>query len=234
MNQPDKKQLTVLQQKINICYTKAKGLVVNDKKGLELAATWLGQVNAAIKAVKGDFDKAVKDAFAAHKSITALRKKHLDPLEAAKQIISGKLSSYHSEQKRVEREEEERRWQEAQEKKREEEKEVRRKEDEEREATANHLDDLGESEAAEAVREEDVPVTIAPLRVEPVKKEELPNGLHFRDNWKYRVNNLKEVPVEYLLPKQVDDTILKHVAKQSKGAAKIPGIEFYNEPIPIK
>lgn len=52
-----------------------------------------------------------------------------------------------------------------------------------------------------------------------------------RDNWKYRVVNIKKVPDQYLLPpeERVNKSVLNALARSQKDKASVPGIEFYSE-----
>lgn len=52
-----------------------------------------------------------------------------------------------------------------------------------------------------------------------------------RENWKYRITNIKKVPETYLVPVEdrVNKSVLNALARSQKDKAAVPGIEFYNE-----
>ena len=86
----------------------------------------------------------------------------------------------------------------------------------------------------------DEPAPPATLQVSaPVEEAETKvQGSHgstagMRDNWKYRVTDIKLVPEAYLLPadERVQKSVLNAIARAQKDKANIPGIMVYNDPI---
>ena len=59
------------------------------------------------------------------------------------------------------------------------------------------------------------------------------SSAQLRDNWKYRVVDISQVPENYLVDPEdrVNRTKLNKMAKSMKDDATVPGIEFYNDPI---
>lgn len=56
-----------------------------------------------------------------------------------------------------------------------------------------------------------------------------------RDNWKYKVVDVSQVPEHLLVPpeERVQKAALNAMARAQKDKAKVPGIEFYNDPTPM-
>lgn len=88
-------------------------------------------------------------------------------------------------------------------------------------------------QAQEAIRKEQE----AKLQAEVKSGETLPvvpstvdkvEGISIKQIWKYRVSDANAIPKEYLIP---DDKKLGMLARDTKGALKIAGIEFYSEDI---
>lgn len=233
MSTDQEQKITELQRGINMCHVTSKSLAVKTAPDLNRASEALKLCNQYIKAVHDDFDGPIQKAFQAHRAMTALREKHLAPVERAKALINSKVSAYQQDEQRRLRVESDKRIADAREKKRKEEEAAREREKEQREKTAAHLKEAGEEEAADAILEEPIEIPEAPVEVAPVVEEEKPEGLHFRANWKYRVIDIKKIPEQYLIIK-VDDKMLKQLAKKTEGTAKVEGVEFFNEPIPIQ
>lgn len=82
----------------------------------------------------------------------------------------------------------------------------------------------GDSAFAEEILN-NVPQVGIPTVINPESKAE---GISMRDNWKYRVTDLTILPKEYMIP---DEKLLASIAKAKHDGMKIPGVEFYNEPI---
>lgn len=57
---------------------------------------------------------------------------------------------------------------------------------------------------------------------------EKPSGISMKKNWKARITNADLVPRNYMI---VNEKMLDGIAKSTKGALKIEGVEFYSEDI---
>lgn len=82
----------------------------------------------------------------------------------------------------------------------------------------------GDSAFAEEILN-NVPQVGIPAIVSPDNKAQ---GISMRDNWKYRVIDVNLIPRDYMMP---DDKLLTSIAKAKHDGIRIPGVEFYNEPI---
>ena len=64
--------------------------------------------------------------------------------------------------------------------------------------------------------------------IQPVIAREVPKiaGIKTRTVWKYRIVDAAQIPREYMIPNEV---MLGNVARSTKGAVKVAGVEFYSE-----
>ena len=182
---------------------------------------------AEIYANVGEDMKAVK---AKTKELDTLRKSLTKPLDESKKRIMeffkppltalGKVESiinlamvgWNREQERI-RQAEEARLQEAQ-----------RKETERLQKLAAKAEQRGdeskkeEFEGRAAVVESTVPAVAT--KVEKI------SGLRTRTDWKFRIVDINKIPREYMMP---NEKAIGEVARATKGAIKIDGVEFYPE-----
>lgn len=160
------------------------------------------------------FFKPHKDAAnKLHKNLCASEKEQLAKVHPGLQHLDNEMKTWDAEQKRKRLEEERRLTEEA-----------RKRAEEEQLQAAIEAEKDGHEEEAEAILNEK-PV-VAPVIIKETKSE----GPSYRDNWKFRITNERAVPREFLMP---DETkIGKHV-RAHKGATSIPGVEPYNDPVPV-
>lgn len=59
------------------------------------------------------------------------------------------------------------------------------------------------------------------------------SAAQYRDNWKWRVVDIDQVPEQFLVPveERVQKATLNAIAKSQKDKAMVPGVEFYNDPV---
>ncbi|MDZ4346141.1 MAG: hypothetical protein U1E51_27325, partial [Candidatus Binatia bacterium] len=114
------------------------------------AGELLRSIKALEKSVSDTFDVPIEAAHKAHKAILAAKAQHMDPLVKAEGIVKGKMGVHIQEQERI-RAEQQRIADAA----------ARKAEEDARLAEAQVLEEIGETEAAEAVIEE--PIVTAPV-----------------------------------------------------------------------
>lgn len=92
-----------------------------------------------------------------------------------------------------------------------------------------------EAEAAAANRPP--PAPLPPLAPPPPEPSRSVTGHYgsstgLRDNWKWRVKDIAQVPEAFLVPPEdrCQKATLNAMARSQKDKASVPGIEFYNEP----
>jgi hypothetical protein len=212
----DNKQL---QQETSLVISKATTLTINNNKDYEFAGSMLVELKTYMKKVQ-DFWKDAKEA--AHKAWKNICEKEfamLEPLKIAEGEIKSKMAQYQREQ-----EAKERAIREELERKQREEAERLLKEAQEKEAAG---DKLGADLLLARAELLDQTAPVAAFQKATAK------GVSSRKVWKARVVDETQVPTEFagIVIRPVDVKALNELAKATKGKAKIPGVEFYEETI---
>jgi hypothetical protein len=186
-------------------------LVVKNQETYDGAFSLGRSIKALIQAVEDTFDPICEDANKVHKTATAARKKHLDPLEIAKSLVARKMTTWNTEQERK-REEAERKERER----------LEKIEEDRRLKEAAKLEEQGLNEAAEEMLEE--PIIIAPpsesARVKRYEVEK-PKGVSHAQNWTFDIIDVSKLSREYMIPDEVK--IRKLVKAVHKDAEKLVG-----------
>lgn len=210
--------LTIERPDTTVIASESKSLVdvclayeVIDQKTYEFAGEHLRNLKSMQKQIKGELNPSIEKANAAHKELTGLRKRHLEPVQNAESSLKSKMAAWHAEQERIRREEE-RRLRE----------EERKREEEKRLAEAEALEKQGKEEEAIAVIEQ--PVVTAPVVVKSTTPKV--EGVSMRETWRFVVKKESLIPRQFLM---VDEKKLGAHARSMKGAANVPGVEFYAE-----
>jgi hypothetical protein len=205
------------QQETNLTVQKAEALMIANNTDYEAAGAALVEIKTYNKRVT-DYWKEPKDnAYKAWKGICAKEKAILDPLNQAEGLIKQKMATYQREQEAKERairEELERRQRE--------EAERLFREAQEKEAAGDMLGaDLAMAQA-ELVESASPVATIQTASA---------SGISSKKVWKARITDETAVPVEVagIIIRPVDEAALNNLAKATKGKAKIPGVEFYED-----
>jgi hypothetical protein len=205
------------KEKGNAAIQQAEAMEITSHQSFELAGEWLRDLKTYVKRVQ-DYWKPLKDAaYKAWKEVCGKENAILKPLGEAETIVKRKMAEYQMEQEAKERalrEELERRQRE--------EAERLLKEAEKKEAEG---DTFGADIAlAQAEMMESAP----PVATVQQPKAE---GISTKKVWKARVIDESKVPVEVagIVIRPVDLSALDKLAKASKGTAKIPGVEFYED-----
>lgn len=176
-------------------------IAVTNQETYVKANEQIGKLQAVRKAIVERFSDPKKKAAEAHKSICALEKEFLNPVD--QQISNFKRATerwYLAEQNRIRAEEER-----------------KRKEAEEAARLAAEAESAGEEEMAqEAV----VEATLAQANVTAMPKV---SGTTMREVWKAEVTDINAVPREYMI---VNQAALDKIAQTMKGQLNIPGVRF--------
>ena len=198
----------------------ANELSVTDGESYATAAKYTQGYAARKKEIEDYWREPKQAANRMHKDLVAREKTMLQPIEQANTIVQNKMKAYITEQERIRRQAEE---------------EARRLREEEakrllEEAVKAEAEGDAESAAmnmamAETVSEMDVAPSVAHL--EPLKVE----GVSSRKTWKARVTNETLVPAYYnnMELRTINSSMLNTIARTTKGTAKIPGVEFYED-----
>lgn len=189
-------------------------LTVTDDGSFARGGEMLLEIKRRAKAVEERFKEPVSLADKAHKALTALRKSVLAPFEQAETTIKGKIGTYQMEVERKRREEDAHLR-----------KEAEAKAEADRLAKAQEQMDKGDLKGCEKTLE--APLKFDPPRIltpEPTKVA----GVSFKDDWKFEITNINEIPMEYMVP---DEKAIAKVVKALGSKANIPGIRIWAEKV---
>lgn len=222
----------------------ATALKVVDNATYERAGLILQQVAGLASKIKSFFKPHRERAHAAHAALCKSEKDELAKLDPLDKHLRNEVKAYNAKLEAARRAEQARLDAEAREAARaareKAEAETRalqaeadRKALEARNAEIARLQAEGQTKAAMAAAAAPVVVTqVAPVAPAPVARFIAPDtkpkvaGLSDRMVWQYRVTDLSLVPLQYLA---LDTAKVRAEMNASKGQAKIPGIEFFQE-----
>ena len=212
-----------LAQSAELSVREAQAISITDNPQYNSASQLLVEHKQRIKIIQDYWSKPKTAAKAAHQEICDKEKAMLAPFTQAETIIKGAMLVY---QRKIEED------------RRAAEREARQRQQEEANrlmAEALKAEQEGRAKEAEAVMVEAVAVEQKPVVVEtyiPPKAA----GISIKKTWKARVIDEKLVPAYangpglYLIEIRVINTsALNNIARDSRGAAQIPGVEFYEE-----
>lgn len=191
---------------------KARAIVIKTNEDFTAADQFSMGLKALEKEVDAAYDEHIAAAFAAHKSLVAKKKKYAEPIDEARKIIRAKMGAYQDEQEALRVAEEARLRIEA-----------KKKAEDEALARASAMEAAGQQEEAAAIIE--APILTAPVSLAksvPKAQTVIPRP------WTFRITDINLVPRAYLIPNEV---MLGAQARSTKGAVKVPGVEFFQRPL---
>ena len=204
---PDGREIQNAVMKAQI---EAKMLVVNSPESYRMADVFCVQIAERENKVKDNFAKSKQAAFLAHREICAQEKGHLDGWAEIRKTLKGKMDKWRVEEeiRRLQEEEKQR--------------EINRKLAEEAaQAQALEAERLGEKALAEAIINQTV------ISAPPIVKSEIPKiETRIRYTWRARIVNPLIIPDEFW---DINEQKLNARARETKGTAIVPGVEFYSE-----
>ena len=213
----DQKESIRIQEKNNQISTTVSELKVNDDITLQKAVGYLQVIKLARQDVESVYKQPKSEASAAHKAIVAEEKKSLVPLDTAESKLKKAIQDYqtHLRQIQMQLEAEAR-------KRREEEAQKLLEQAAQKETDGNDFGAGLDLAMAESIS------SFAPTVQTSVASAE---GLSTRSTWKANVVNEELVPddVMGIVIRPIDMSALNKIARDSKGKAKIPGVEFYQD-----
>ena len=223
-----------------------KGLRVRSATDAQSAADLKKKLRVEWKKWEEERKKIVDPQGAAIKAANDFFKRDPGPLsilEAAGEIITGKLTAWTVEEQKKEQERQAIAEKAAE--------EVRQREQEEADKLreeAEALEDEDPDRAQELHEQaEEKLETAMTTAAEPVKQAAIPKGFHTRENWTYEVTD-KELLIkqaasqieegtrmginlsELLLP---NEKMLNDLAKSTKGNLEVPGVRIFNKPVGV-
>ena len=224
-----KMEVAIKEKVIPPIVLKANEFQVSNESDNARAAEFIREIKKGQKQVIKLFKNPKEKANEAHKAVIASEKLLLDPLEEAEKTVKDRVSEYITklaeiriENERKMREEEARIAEEiAKENARIEEEarkaeEVGDKEKQNKLKREAEIKEIKDRQDAEARQEE---ATMTHLINTPAKT----TGVYTTTTWTWEVENLADVPREYLI---VNEKMLNGIAKSTKGSIKVPGIKF--------
>ena len=205
----------MLEKNITYVSKLEQEIVIKSEADCEKANVVLKNIKEMIKKVKETFDPIITKAHSAHKEAVAQRDKYVKPLESCEKAFKIRIAGYLEEQDRIRQ----RLQQEAEEK--------ARKEAEKLQARAEKAEAKGNTEKADELRQEaEIKQSIVP----EIPKARKPEGFSVRKVWKGKIVDESLIPREYLI---VDESKINKVMNATAGEMKIPGVQAYQEIIPM-
>ena len=187
----------------------ANAFVIQTQEDAAAVDAFCVNLKALEKEVDAGYDDHIDAAFKAHKALVAKKKLYAEPIAQARSIAKGKLGVWQDKQRVIA----------------EQEAAIARakaKKDAEDEALARaaRAAEFGDDKGADEIIS--APVVVEPVKVAAPAK----TATVFQTRWKARVVNASLVPDEYWV---LDEQKIGAVARATKGAIKIPGVEIYSE-----
>lgn len=190
-------------------------LTIKDQDTASVAAEWRARAQAHAKALNDERLLMTEGARATVKRINDAFNEKIDELKRQIAKVDKALLAFQREQQEQARRQRE---------------ELERAQREERE----RLEAEAKEQGLEAPPE---PPPIVPVEPTPEPPRTI-QGSHgsktsTRDNWKYRVVDISQVPEDYLVPpeERINKSVVNALVRSQKDKTNIPGIEVYNEPI---
>lgn len=199
-------EIIEIEEKALKLYESTKEVTISNQQEYDGEGMRLMDIKKRYKEIDGKRKELVRPFQDATKRLNEFFKKPLEWYKSAEVNIKTAILKYERE-----REEEQRKLEEEVEKKR-----------QKLEKRAERYQEKGNGGKAEELLREAVGVSLVTKPVEKVA------GISKRDNWKYCIKDVSQIPREYMIP---DEKRLGQIAKASKGLVKIPGVLFYNDPI---
>lgn len=220
----DVQELAESSKRDAFAFVQAHKIEVIDVASCQDAANLRKVLGEKIKTVETRLAPAKSWAHKLHAWFCDLERDAIGPLRQLDAFEQSSISEFNAAQRRV-REAEERRIAEAQ----------QREAQDRAAAEAAHFESAGQHEMAEAVVAEAIAAP-APVVVLPTLAQQV-TGLKFRRTWKWRFSGNNEARAMTLIPREylcVDEKRLNKYATAMREAAKVPGIEFFYEDVPVR
>jgi len=214
----DKKVVSKIEKETKDIVAQAKSITITNQAQYEGANVFLRADKMLQKSIKATFDPIVDSAYRTYKEAGNKRKEFLEPVQDAEKVVKNIMIAYDDKMEAI-RIEEQRKI------------DAKAREEEERKrkelaARAEKWAAKGKTAKAEELQEQAEEVEVVAPVVAP--KVEKVAGVSFKQNWSAIVIDETKVPREYM---QVNTMALNRIAKATKGAIKIPGVEFKMEKI---
>ncbi len=187
----------------------AKAFTITTQDEAAFVDNFCVNLKALEKEVDIAYDEHIDAAHKAHKSLVAKKKVYAEPITEARRIAKGKLIAWDDQQKAIAVIEDARLRAEA-----------KSRAEDEALARAARAAEFGDDKTADAIIS--APVVVAPVAAYVAPK----TATVLQTRWKARVVNPAMVPDEYWV---IDEQKIGAVARATKGALTIPGVEIFSE-----
>lgn len=214
MENINNEQEQLIEQDVNLIVEQSKGITISNEKDLQSATDFTKNIKQAMKKVNDFFEPIKKSAYATWKGITAKESEVLKPLEEAEKIVKGAMIVFINKQKEeaLKREAELRKQQEAERQKQIE--EARQKEAEGKTEEANEI-------IEKTIQQEEIDDTLV-VGFEKPKAD----GMITKIDYEVIITDENKVPAYFngICLREVNTSLIKKLAIQSKGKVQIEGI----------
>jgi len=194
---------------------KAQAMVIIDDESNAVAANLLLAIKDLRLKIGDSFDPIIFKAHQAHKEAIAQKKKAEAPLIEAENIINPKMGAYRQKQEQ-ERQAEIRRQEEL----------SRKAMEEDKIQDAIEAENNGDPVEAEAILNDD----LLPAPAPKVEKLVIPEGIAFRENWYFEIEDTVKIPRVFMTPNEkAIGAFVRSVKDKRKAEQTIPGIRVWCE-----
>jgi len=208
-----------IENEVNPVVAAAQSLVVNDATSCTQALELGKACSAKIKLVEDTLGPAKRKTREAYQEVMRVMNSFIDPLEAAKKLLSGMAYKW-------QKAEEERKRKEAEEARRlaDEEAAAKRKvEEDARLVAAERLSNAGMKEQADEMLETPIVVEVEEVAA-PAPKVKV-KGTSTQENWQFEIEDVTRIPRLYMTPDLVK---IGKLVKALKGETNIDGVRVYD------
>ncbi len=222
----ENQEVEQVAQKASLLVQNAMTIKVIDATTQHQASQALLAITNLRREVADTFRPMKEAAFRAHRTICEQEKKHDQPLADAERAVKTQIGTFVAEQQRLAREAEEAARKTAMEAAQ---RESRAEAERQAIEDAVALEAIGDTEGAQAVLDHPAPAPVRYVAPAPIAPQvaQVP-GVVTREDWDFRITDESLIPREYLL---VNESALRALGKNTKGKAKVAGVEFYPKQI---
>ena len=208
-----------IESEVNPVVAAAQSLVVNDATSYTQAMELGKACSAKIKLVEDTLGPAKRKTYEAYQEVMRLMRSFIQPLEAAKKLLSGMAYKWQKAEEDRKRKEEE----EARRLAEEEAAAKRQAEEDARLAAAERLSKDGMQEQADEMLE--TPIVVEVEEVAAPAPSVKVQGASIRENWQFEIEDVTRIPRLYMTPDLVK---IGKLVKALKGETNIDGVRVYD------
>lgn len=194
----------------------AHAIVIRDQTSLTLANNQLIFIKKMAREIDAEFEPQIKGAYAVHKSLVAQKKKWMNKIKDAEDILTPKIVAYMTEAD-ARRFEAQRAAQLAAEK-------VERIAEETADQASAFIAQGRFAESQKLVEEAAAKIEEARAAMPIIPEKAKAEGTSLRETWDFEITDAALIPREYLMP---DIKKIGGIIKETKWQTAIPGVRAY-------